>query len=198
MVKAEVELQTRALRQLAEDLDERIARAALAPGAVAVLDTNVLLHFQPPDQVSWSEIIGGPRVRLVLRLRVVEELDAKKYSRREDLSGNARGVLRRLGELLGPGGAPVGIRPDATIEVFATRAPRPRPADADEEILQNCVELGQFSGSPAHLVTADTAMRIRAEAEGIAVRTMPEHLERRRRPAGDQVDAAGRGEVADG
>lgn len=65
-----------------EELADRVKRLAdrltAAPGQLSVLDTHVLLHFLPPDQIDWQKVVGASPVRLVLPLRVVEELDEKK------------------------------------------------------------------------------------------------------------------------
>jgi len=74
---AERDRQVAALEALAADLEARIARAQ--GGEPTVLDTNTVLHYQRPDSVPWIDVIGRSPVRLVVPLRVVEELDAKKY-----------------------------------------------------------------------------------------------------------------------
>jgi predicted ribonuclease YlaK len=113
-------------------------------------------------------------VRLVIPLRVIEELDAKKYTDSERLRRRARERLPKLYALVGAGGAPK-VLPNGhgTLEVFIEPGPRVRPADADTEILETAHELAQLSGSKAIIVTGDTAMRLRAEAEGLATVTMP-------------------------
>jgi predicted ribonuclease YlaK len=61
--------------------------------------------------------------------------------------------------------------PNTTIEVpveFISGAPRVKSVDADEEILFTCREMWHLSGQDGGvtLITADVAMRIRAEALG--------------------------------
>jgi len=70
-----------ALKALRDDLKQRLERARAAPGAITVIDTNVLLHHQLPDSVAWREVVGQESVRLVIPLRVIEELDEKKLLR---------------------------------------------------------------------------------------------------------------------
>ncbi len=145
-----------------------------APGKFAVLDSHVLLHFQPPDQVQWSEIVGELPVRLVLPLRVVEELDEKKYTARDPIAGRARGLLSSLRTNLVPkGGAPVQIRDDVTIEVPVEDGPRRRPLDADYEILTMASDLVAL-GRPVILITDDAGLAIRAAHEGLKTVRMPE------------------------
>ena len=66
-----------------------------------------------------------------------------------------------------------------TIEVPVEPGSRWRPADADEEILAFCAELPQLIGEPATIVTADTAMRLRAGAQGTRVVVPPDEYLRR-------------------
>jgi predicted ribonuclease YlaK len=58
-----------------------------------VLDTNSLLHYEPPESISWAKIAWHSPVRLVIPLRVLEEVDAKKYSTNRRLRDRARSVL---------------------------------------------------------------------------------------------------------
>lgn len=178
MIEAEIRMQQAVLTQLLEDLDERIARASAAPGLATVVDTNVFLEHVLPDQVVWQEIVEADQVRLVIPLRVVEELDHKKYDRRSDLADRARRVLPMIQALVEEGGAPGEIREGVTIEIPVDPGPRQRPEDADREVLNTCHELREFSGESAVLVSADTALRLRGEAEGLQVFAMPEKYER--------------------
>jgi predicted ribonuclease YlaK len=111
--------------------------------------------------------------RLVVPLRVIEELDAKKYSGNSALSERARSVLPWLQDrILRAEGR---IREDTTIEVPIDPARRPPPADADREILDECEELRAFGEHGVTLITTDTALRLRAHAAGIpTVRLDPE------------------------
>jgi hypothetical protein len=173
LIEGEIRSRRDVLHSLRMNLEMRVARARNAPGHITVLDTNTLLHYQLPDSIRWPEVVGHEEVRLVIPLRVVEELDAKKYGDSQKLRDRARGLLPRLEKLIGLGGAPapLGLGSGATLEVpieFESGAPRIKPVDADEEILFTCRELWQLSGQAdgVTLVTADTATRIRAQALG--------------------------------
>lgn len=173
LVRSEVDVQVAAITRLLDDLERRSEALRSGPGQVVVLDTNILLHCLAPAQIPWDQLIGRARVRLVVPLRVVEELDAKEYSRRRDLAGRARRALAQLEETVGEGGQPRTLRSDVTIEVPVESVPRLRPDDADEEVLLLCGEIEQFSGGRAILVTGDTSMRLRARALGIEALAMP-------------------------
>lgn len=164
---SEIARQLSRLRRLLEDLNERRDRLALPGGRITVLDTNVLVHYRPIDQIPWPKVIDSPIIRLVIPLRVIEELDAKKYAKNTDLAKRARNVLPALEQLLGAGGRPGEVADTVTVEVPVDTGPRERPEDADEEIIATCRDLTQFSGRDVTLVTGDTAMRIRAQAHAL-------------------------------
>lgn len=174
------------LEELIDRLKHLSDRLAAAPGHLTVLDTNVLLHFHPPDQVDWPTVVGRPEVRLVIPLRVVEELDEKKYTARDNLADRARRLLGQLRSQLAPSaGGPTPLRENVTIEVPVDDGPRRRTLDADQEILDTCREL-QFGGHGVTFVTLvsdDTGMTLRATAQGIRVIAMPEvYLRRKPKP----------------
>lgn len=111
LINHEAEIQATWLDELADRLKSLSDRLAAAPGQLTVLDTHVLLHFQPPDQVDWPTVVGSPAVRLVLPLRVIEELDEKKYTARAKLADRARRLLSQLRTELAPNsGGPTELR----------------------------------------------------------------------------------------
>jgi len=169
LVEAEITAQRDALKDLVAELHARIDRLSATGGMIAVLDTNILLQYEEPWKVPWRDVLSAQSVRLIVPLRVVEELDAKKYSRSKRLASRARALLPRLEARIGRDGSPGPVADGVTIEVPIEQGSRWRPADADEEILAFCVELPQLVGAPATLVTADTAMRLRAGAQGTPV-----------------------------
>ena len=181
LITDEAGLQATWLDELAERLEALAKRLSAAPGKITVLDTNSLLHYWPPDQVKWREVVGEPTVRLVLPLRVVEELDEKKYTARDDLAGRARSLLSRLRRQLAEtayGPVPLDDSGAVTIEVFVDEGPRRRTQDADEEVLETCETL-QLGEQSVVLVTGDTGLTIRARARGIETVEMPEGYLRR-------------------
>jgi hypothetical protein len=180
LINTEARDQATRLVELANRLKKLADRLNAVPGQVTVLDTHILLHFQPPIEVNWQEIVGAPQVRLVLPLRVIEELDTKKYTARDDTADRARRLLSQLREQLAPGaGGPTLLRLGVTIEVPVDDEPRLRTLDADHEILEVCREI-QSGGQPVVLVTDDTGMTLRANALDITVINMPEKYLRRR------------------
>ncbi len=177
LINNEANHQAEWLDELVDRMKKLADRLETAPGQLTVLDTHVLMHFQPPNQIPWPEIVGSPQVRLVLPLRVIEELDVKKYTARDNLADRARRLLSQLRTQLAPtSGGPVWIREGVTIEVPVEDGPRRRTMDADQEILDTCREL-QSDGQGVALVvliTDDTGLSLRAMNQGIRVIAMPE------------------------
>jgi rRNA-processing protein FCF1 len=178
LIDSEISRQIGNLEGLRDGLSRRRDRARAAPGHIVVVDTNALLHYQLPDSIDWPAIVGEPEVRLVLPLRVIEELDAKKYTDSEKVRRKARELLPKLRSFVGGGGTPKAVRDDTTIEVYIEPGPRSRPSDADTEILETAHELHNLSGKAVTIATADTGMALRGETEGIPTLSMPEEYRR--------------------
>lgn len=64
----------------------------MSDAAHVVLDANILLHFQPPDQIDWPALTGARRVFLV-----VYPLLRKELSKAKDMHPNKR-IRKRAGE----------------------------------------------------------------------------------------------------
>lgn len=178
LIESETRRQVRNLEWLRDDLSKRRDRALAAPGHIAIVDTNVLLHYQLPDSVDWPAVVGEDDVRLVVPLRVIEEIDAGKYSQNEKSRQRARALLPKLRGFVGPGGTPGLVRDRTTIEVFIHAGPRVRPGDADTEILDTADELRRLSGRATSIVTGDIGMTLRAEAQGVRTVSMPDQYRR--------------------
>jgi hypothetical protein len=106
LIDGERRAQRDALQGMRENLEMHVGRARSAPGHITILDTNTLLHYQLPDSINWPEVVGHDKVRIVIPLRVVEELDAKKYSESQKLRDRARALLPKLDGLISLMGSP--------------------------------------------------------------------------------------------
>lgn len=93
LINAEIDHKAQQFRDLAEELKTARTRMTRAEGCPVVLDTNLLLQATRPDGIPWDSVVGEPQVRLLIPLRVIEELDAKKYDPKEWLRRVAREVL---------------------------------------------------------------------------------------------------------
>jgi rRNA-processing protein FCF1 len=147
-----------------------LRRLADRAGSICVPDTNALLHYTRIDQLPWPERIGQPVVRLIVPLAVIDELDSKKYARREEFQQRARELLTLIDlyETATPD-AHAQLREGVTFEVLPDESGHFRAASTDQEILERCEFLAQVTGSPVTLVTGDTGVRINARARGIEV-----------------------------
>ncbi len=174
----------RAVATLHQGLEERIAvfeqsgeelrrlRRAIEEGATpALVDTHVLMHFEAPSAIKWEELMGGA-CRLVLPLRVVEELDKKKWEGTDRIRQRARDASSMLRKHLDGGPGPTEVRPGVTLEVLVPPEPRTRERDADQEIL-NLSVLFTKQRPASRLVTEDAAFELRARALGVDVLRMP-------------------------
>lgn len=172
---------TRDMQAAVEYLEEHLRRMRAAPGIPVDVDSNVLLHCQRLDNVNWQAELND-EARVMVPLRVIEEVDGKKYGDSKRLRSVARQLLPWV-ESLFPSGdpGPVPLRDGATIELILADRPRYRPSDADEEVLDVAHDVVRFAGR-AELMTADTGMRVRARTEGLDVLFVPNEW---RRPAGD-------------
>jgi rRNA-processing protein FCF1 len=170
---AEVSSKRELFAAMSRDLKETQSRLTKSAGLSSIVDTNFMIHCLRPDQIKWKSLNENV-LRLVIPLRVIEELDAMKTDNKERLRKNSREILSWLESLFKGSTGPVKIRADedTTIEILLSERPRYRPSDPDEEVLDICHEFVRFVGS-ALLVTADYGMRLRARAESINVLLMP-------------------------
>jgi hypothetical protein len=99
-----VEATETAPRNLTDD------RATSAQGHITFVDIHVLLHHELADGVNWLEVVERPSVRVVIPLRVIEELDAKKYTHSARIRAKAQGLMPKLRALIGPEGMPTPLR----------------------------------------------------------------------------------------
>ncbi len=181
VIESEIRAQKTVLERLRDDLVRRVDRVLGAPGRIAVLDTNVLLHYQSPENVDWSSVVGAKLVRLLIPMVVVDELDEKKNMGGEKVRQKARDLLPRLERMMGEDGSPGPVREGVTIEVeLADASHGRRGPDADGSILDACSQLERLAGAEngVTLVTADMGMKMRAAQRGIQAVTMPDSYRR--------------------
>ena len=177
LIYAELRAKSRAFEDTAAYLQRHLDRMQSAPGLPVVIDSNVLLQCLPLTQVDWRPVVEET-ARVMVPLRVLEEVDAKKYGDRISASEGSRVVCCRGLRDCCRMAAPVSLNDGATIELLLADRPRYRPTDADEEILDVCDDVRHFVGK-VRLLTADKGMRVRASSEGVAVLQIPEKWERR-------------------
>ncbi len=165
------------------------------PGYPVVLDTNVVLHFDPLgehiDQDQWLAITRLPAdapLRLIIVHQVLDELDRHSHSGNKRLAGRARDAQRTLESFMDdplPGKAQE-IRAGVTwmtLEILPDPPGHRRQADQDAEILSRAEFLAQVTGILVTCVTADAGMRVRgrvrkllAERYNVLMMAMPPDL----------------------
>lgn len=165
--------------EIADELKKLLEQTERSQSLPLVIDTNLILEYQPIGSIDWAKIAGEP-ARLILPLRVLEELEEARYSNSKRKSRIARDELPRLVTMLeeNPGEpAKVHGREDATIELFDLRHEGLRPLWADDEILDFYQTLKQFLPA-ARLITSDGPLLVRAKYRGFDVERGPESQRR--------------------
>ena len=92
LIYAELDARATALGEAAAHIEHHLDRLRRAPGLAIVADTNVWLHCQRLDYVNWMAELKE-HARVMIPLRVIEEIDAKKYDRDQILQRRARSLL---------------------------------------------------------------------------------------------------------
>ncbi len=178
LIDSEIHAQAARLRGLTQQL-RSLKALADRPGTIVMPDTHVWLHYQRFDQVDWREIVNAETVRLVLPMRILEELDEKTYTRRADLRRRAEKLLTALDPVLDRAAAgPVAVGPGLTLEVLPDGLAGSGLSGQDAEILAAGRSLQQAAGRPVMVVTGDRSMRVRAKGYGLAVCAMPERFKK--------------------
>lgn len=175
----EIENQVKSLEQARAQFEE-LKKLAARPGLPVVYDTNMLNHWQQPGDIPWREVFKAegdnvPLARLVIPLRVIDELDRQKYGESK-LAYKAATAIRYLDRALegSQPGQPVQLRrPEATLEVWLDTDDR--GGDADLAILRCAADLDNLHrDSGARVLTDDVGMRLRAQQMGVKVLRLPE------------------------
>ncbi|MFI4971048.1 MAG: PIN domain-containing protein [Hyphomicrobiales bacterium] len=177
LIQAEVMAQLDWLAELMEPITALDRALGETSSIIAVVDTNLFLHYPPFPQIPWPEITDTDSICLAIPLRVIEELDELKYRGQPKVRQRARHALRLIRESLIPTkGLVATINPNTTLQVLTQAKNRVRTSDADEEILQAAFDLLAFQRRVV-LITGDNAMLIRGLSLGIEVVFMPEELD---------------------
>jgi rRNA-processing protein FCF1 len=145
-------------------------------GQVAVLDTNVLMHYQRLDEILWVEVLGASPVRIIVPICVIDELDNKKYTGSDRMSRRAQLAITALRQYSADlRASSAATLPDGTtLEVFLDDPGHVRMANPDEELRSRCMLLQRAVGRPVTLVTGDLGMQLRADAHGLGHAGMPD------------------------
>jgi hypothetical protein len=141
------------------------------PGTIVVPDTSAFIEGEYFTDQNWQVLIGvgaAERVRLVVPILVVEELDELKRGR-DRTRDRARSVLRRMWELNGDARKAValpGSRP-VTLEVLNDGSWHVRRPVNDNEIISRAVFVSEVTGQDVILAAGDYSMLYQASSSGI-------------------------------
>ncbi|MFD3926879.1 PIN domain-containing protein [Streptomyces sp. NPDC058614] len=178
----EIENQVKFLEQARIEL-EALKMLAARPGLPVVYDTNMLNHWQQPGDVLWRDVFKAqgeavPVTRLVIPLRVIDELDKQKYGQGE-LAKRATTAIRYLERVLQgtQPGDPVQLRQDATLEAWVNTDDR--GDDADLAILRCAADLDNLHpGTGSRVLTDDFGMRLRAQQVRLKIISLPQNYKK--------------------
>jgi predicted ribonuclease YlaK len=148
-----------------------------------VCDTNVLIHGKPFHNLSWNELFSEQKVRLVLPLVILDELDGLK----DKGVPNAGGVLRDLDARLVPGNAlaRIDVRTNVTLQLVDEPTLHERLDGHDDEIVRQAGYFSSMCDGRITMVTRDRGMRVRAEAAGLQALPLPSDYERTAKGSSD-------------
>jgi hypothetical protein len=191
-IKAEIDNLVESLASARAEFEVLKALAG-RPGLPVVCDTNMLIHWRRPSEVRWSEMLrargeSARQARIVVPLRVVDELDRQKYGA-GPLASRAGRALRYLQETLtGRAGDAVSIRDDATLEIWTHTDER--SGDADSAILDVAGDLNTLcAATGARVLTGDLGMQLRADVMGLKTLLLPDEY-RKQEPTAAQAAGA--------
>jgi hypothetical protein len=177
------------LRVLADALKVVMDQVSKSERLALVLDTNLIVQYQPVYAIKWAQYANEP-VRLVVPLRVLEELEEMRFSKHERLRNISRSELPRLVHLMEASPrspAPIGDGEAATIELMDFRSTGYRSSWADDEILEFYATLRQFTPR-VRLVTSDGPLLVRARYRDFDAQRGPEEYLRERLPSQKTVN----------
>ena len=171
MVTAEMEDQKENLQAIIDSL-AAFQHLAELDGDFFVLDTHVMLHFRRLDEIQWGIEFDAKKVRLILPLAVIDEMDTKTYAANPKIAKRAGDRLRFLDRHIEAATAPGGavVRKDVTMEVLSDPAGHQRRSNVDAEILDRAEFLSAVvEKSTVVVVSGDRGMRVRGHPRGIKV-----------------------------
>ena len=167
---------------------EALTALAARPGLPLVFDTNILNHWRRPAEIDWPKVLRqwgetADVARIIVPLRVVDELDGQKYGDGL-LAKRASRAVRGLYDVFRgrEAGEPVPIVAGhrATLEVWLSTDQR--GVDPDMAILRCAADVDHLHEGGARVVTGDLGMRLRAQHMDLKVRELPDEYRKQAEP----------------
>lgn len=178
VIAHEAQWQAQRLEALAIELEQRHKHLVVPQQCTpAILDTNVIAHYQRFDQIDWPKLLDTQQVRIVIPLIVLDELDDLSY-RSTNGGARAKRRLRFMQTARGesPPEIPVDVREGVAFQIMMDPRGHVRTENNDEEIMRQAEIASSMTGESVVLVTGDYGMQLRAASRGIRWLMLPGSL----------------------
>lgn len=147
-----------------------------------MLDANVLLHYQRPDQIDWLAMRKCRSVRLIITPILLKELEKQKVTNpSRKLRERARSLVTWLGVFI-ESETPLEVRKGVAFSLVR-HSPQIDYAQhrlsqviADDELIAAAIEYQSEHGCSVWLCTADMGLRLKLPAHGLRPIILPDEL----------------------
>jgi hypothetical protein len=160
------------------------------------LDTNVFLHYQPYDQISWPEILNASNIIIVVPPVIFRELNKHKDSHpRQHIKERASKVIKKFGSLVNMG-REVEIKSNIKIcfedrepEQYFTQFQLDRNSQDDHLIVSILMYKNENPSANIVLVTSDLGLLLIGKAKRLNISSieLPNELKLAEEPDADQI-----------
>ena len=145
------------------------------------VDTNILLHFKPLEEIGWKEVIGEMNVTIVFAPIIIEEFDKHKRNTNVKIANRAKVVAKRIDE----SSASKKFSKSVEIDILTIR-PNPNTFDQhsldrleqDDRLIASILEYkAKHSDQTVRLLTNDLGPKLKCISLGIETLDLPEKYE---------------------
>lgn len=164
------------LQAIRDQLQEAQQLFDLPREYVAIVpDTDVFVEHKRYDQIDWPKLAGAKKVRLVVPLLVIDQLDDLSYKARPSARERARAVIKDLRKRRGEEApeSPVVVRRDVDLQLLVDPPSHKRRTNEDDEILTRVEYLTALVEGRVAVATGDYGMQLRASARGLRSLALP-------------------------
>lgn len=144
------------------------------------IDTNIILHFTPLDQVDWTEVCGQRNVEILFAPIVIEELDKQKRNTNPRISKRAKAAIKKIGEI----GITGNWSDNVHITVVTKRPNNVTYADnsldkeeQDDKLLATIIDYINTKETDIRLITNDLGPKLKCLSFGIETIPLPDKYE---------------------
>lgn len=134
------------------------------------IDTNIILHFTPLDQIDWAEICGQQKVNVYFAPIIIEELDKQKRNSNQKISKRAKNAIKKIGEV----GLQGSWTNNVVINVLTQRPTNNTYHDNglnkdenDDRLLATIIEFKKLIDRDVKLITNDLGPKLKCLSLGI-------------------------------